>query len=419
MPGKGIIFIILIAFLLGASIPAKADPPITLQQCLKTALKRHPSIRAYQRLLEQKTAESQTLRAETLPKIDYSLMGSVYRYAPYHYRSVENALVLSWNAGKWLGKLREIGITEESIAKIQAKQNRLKLVLNVKQAFYQLVQARQERYITRVSESYLRHHLFVSQQLFHLGQIDQLDLYRTQASLAAAQEAAENAENHCRQWQIRLQNLTSLAISENDSLILPAGDLIVPETSTDTLLSEARRANPDLTLLDQQIHITELQEKLAGASRFPNVALSTGFVFDNDPTSGGNYAVLQGGIQLPLVDWHERKNEAKGFRLHRESLKETQKAILLDIRTNIQQLLAKLHYLKNLQKLKAKTILQAREAYFLTEKSYEAGAATNTDVLLSQKEWIQAKLSQENVRLQLRLANAQLDLLIGRIGVLK
>lgn len=419
MTQKWFVFIILIECLSGIAVSGQTTRPVTIQQFLKAALVRHPSVRAYQKLQEQKAAETRSLKAETLPKIDYTLTGAGYHYTPYRYRTLENGFFLTWDARKWLGKLKELGIAGEEIAKIQARQNRLELIWEVKEAFYQLIRVRQEQRIVAVSEAYLQHHLMVSQGLFRVGQIDQLDLYRTQAALAAAQEAVTTAKNKWRQWQIRLQNLTGLTVSETDSLALQAGELIVPVVSLDTLMAEVRRINPAVALLEQQIHETELREKLVRAGWLPTVAISGGFVLDNDPTSGGNYAVIQGGLQLPLVDWRQRKNKAESFRLHRQSLVETQKALLLDIRTRLQQLLAQQGYLKSLQVLKAKTLLQAAQAYFLTEKSYKAGLATNTDVLLAQKEWIQARLSQENIRLQLRLTNAKFDLLIGRTGVSK
>ncbi|NOY78450.1 MAG: TolC family protein [Calditrichaeota bacterium] len=412
------IFILLFSGVLwGSAVPAQVPQQLTLRRCLKAVLARHPSVFAYRKVEEQKAAESRRLRAETRPQLDYALTTGAYHYSPYHYRILENTVVLTWNLDKWLGKLSEIGMTEESIAKIRARQNRLRLAFEVKQAFYRLTQARQERRIAQMSKAYLQHHLEISRGLFRLGQIDQLDLYRTQANLSASEEAVAAAENDCRQWQIQLQNLTGLTISERDSLVLPVSRWTPADISPDSLLAAAKRGNPALAVLDEQIQQTQIRERLVRASRFPTAALSGGFVFDNDPTSGGNYAVVQLGLQLPLVDWHQRKNQAQAFRLHRESLEETRKTLLLDIRTQIEKLLAQLGYLENLETLKARTLLQARKAFFLTENSYQAGVASNTDVLLAQKEWIQTRLAQEEVRLQMRVVQAELDLLIGRMGV--
>ncbi|NIA10634.1 MAG: TolC family protein [Nitrospiraceae bacterium] len=399
------------------AVPAQSRQMVTLKRCLKAALAFHPSVRAFKKIEEQRAAETRRMKAEGLPQMDVALTAGTFRYTPYHYRTFQNSLLLTWNTGKWLGKLSELGVVEEAIARVRAKENRLKLILGVKQAFYQLIQSRQERRTALMSEAYLQHHLEISRRLFRLGQIDQLDLYRTQANLSSAEEGVAAATNRCQQGRIQLQNLTGLALSEADSLVLPKKTWDASEIPLDTLLVSAQRSNPALALLEKQIQQTKIQERLVRASRLPAVTLSGGFVFDNDPTSGGNYAVVQGGLQLPLVDWNQRKNQVQAFQLQRES--QTEKAFSLDIRTQIEKLLAQLQYLRNLDTLKARTLSQARTAYFLTEKTYQAGTTSNTEVLLAQKEWIQAKLSRETVHLQIRLTQSELEFLIGRLGVLK
>ncbi len=391
---------------------------VSLTQCVRAALAHHPTLAASRKTEKEKISQARSLKAQTLPQLEYNLTAGAFRFSPYHYRTFENSLEITWNPGEWFGKLRELGLADAALAHFRTRQNQLELVFEVKQAFYRLVLARRENQIARISERSLQHHLHISQELFRLGQMDQLDLYRTQTKLAAAKEAVAAAENHRRQWRIRLTNLTGIPIAQSDSLVLPPQrktDILRP----DSLLSLARRTNPTVQILAQEIRKTQLQERLIHASRLPLFTLSGGFVFDNDPTAGGNYAVVRGGLRFPLVDWHQRKNQVQVFRLHRESLVETRKALLLDIRTHIEKLLTQLRYLKNLETLKAKTLSQAQKALFLTEKSYKAGVASNTDVLLAQKEWIHAKLSQEAVHLQFWLTQAELDFLIGKMGVLK
>ncbi len=358
------------------------------------------------------------MRAEQLPQVDFSTTAGAFRFSPYHYRTFQNGLELTWEAGKWFGRLADLGIVGENLARLRARENQLKLAFEVKQAFYQLAQSRQMLRVARVSETYLRHHLSVSKSLFRVGQIDRLDLFRTQARLSEARETIAAAQNRCDQWRIQLKNLTGLALSQKDSLVLPPEKAEVRDISPDTLLAQARRTNPALKLLDQEIRRAALRERLVRASRLPALTLSGGFVFDNDPTSGGNYAVLQGGLRLPLVDWRRRKNQIQVLQLRSASLRETQKALSLEIRTHIEKLLTRLRYLNGLKALKEKTLSEARQAYFLTEKTYRAGAATNTDVLLAQKEWIQARLSRETLDVQIRLTQAELDFWVGKTGVL-
>ncbi len=414
-------FLILIFLFLGTSQVSRAQTPrqLTLRECLKAALSQHPSAKAARRVEEERAAETRRLKAQQFPQLNFVSTAGVFRFSPYHYRTFQNNVEVTWDAGKWFGKLAELGIVGEELALLRTKQNQLKLALEVKQAFYQLVQSRQMLRVAGVSRTYLQHHLKISKALFRVGQIDRLDLFRTQARLSEAREAVATAKNRCKQCRIQLRNLTGLALSENDSLIWPLEEIETSHPTLDTLLAQARRNNPALKLLEQEIRRTKLRQKLVHASRLPSVTLSGGFVLDNDPTSGGNYAVVQGGLRLPLVDWRSRKIQKQALRLHAASLRETQKALLLEIRTQLESLFAQLRYLNSLKVLKGKTLSEARQAYFLTEKTYRAGAATNTDVLLAQKEWIRAKLARETIDVQIQFARAELDFWLGKTGVFR
>ena len=395
---------------------AQTRPLITLPQCLKAAQTRHPSVRAFEKMKAEKAAKRARLKAQELPQIDYSFSAGAFRYSPYRYRTLQNTIELRWNLGTWLARLEDLGVAEETAARLEAKQNQLKLAFEVKQAFYQLVQARKALRVARLARRYLQRHVDISKRLFRLGRIDQLDLFRSETQLSKAAENAAAANNRCQQEQIQLHNLTGLPISPNDSLVVPE-DEEIPPMSTDSLVALAARYNPALQILDQEIRHASLEAKLVRASRLPVFTLSGGFTFDNDPTAGGNYAVIQGGLRLPLVDWQQRKNQEQEFRLRATSLQAVRKALLLDIRTQIEKLLSRLRYLKTTESLKVATLTQAKRAYFLTEKTYRSGTASNTDVLLTQKEWTQAKLAREAVRLQIRLTQAELDFWIGKTGV--
>lgn len=378
------------------------------------AQENHPSVQAFQKLQESKAVAAKSLQAQAYPGVDLALQGADYHFSDYRYNTLANRLNLVWDMGKWLSKLKKLGITAEYIAKLQARQNKLKLLYRVKQAYFNLVSARQEMNIVRLSEIYLSHHLGVTQKLFKLGQIDRLDLYFTQSGLAAAREKILAANSEIDAWQIQLANLTGLTISSGDSLILD-GLSSSQNFSTDTLLSVALRHNPAISIMDQQIKIIDLQKKLVRNSRLPKLFVSGGYILDNDPTSGGDYATISGGLSLPILDWGIRKNKAQTFQLASESLEATKQAFFIELRTNVQQLVSRLKHFRKLVSLKEETMQQAQKTYDYTELNYQAGIATNTEVLLAQKALIAAKVSRERVILRLYLIEAQIENLIGKL----
>lgn len=271
--------------------------------------------------------------------------------------------------------------------------------------------------IAQLSEIYLQHHLTITQKLFNLGQINRLDLYFTQSELSSAREKVLAAKSEIDVWQIRLSNLTGLTISANDSLITLNEFSLTRNLSVDTLIAAALRYNPAISILNQQIKIVNLQQKLIQTSRLPKIYFGGGYILDNDPTSGGNYAAIRGGLQFPILDWGMRKNKAQAFQLQAESVEETREAFLIELRMELQQLVSQIKRFGNLLLLKEKTIQQAQKTYDYTEMNYQAGIATNTDVLLAQKALIATKVSREKVIFTLHVIQSQIETLIGKTGI--
>ena len=416
------VLVLILIFDLSANVhplSAQAVRILSLKSCVEAALKNHPSITEFRKMEESKVVKVKSLEKQNYPMLDFISQGVDYGYTGYKYRTFENRVNFVWDLGKWIGKLKDLGIAEEKIAEYKSRLNRLNLVYQVEQAYFNLVSYIEETRIARLSEAYLKHHLNITQKLFSLGQINRLDLYFTQSELASARERVLAVSSESDRWRIQLSNLTGLKITSKDSLILihqfPMGDNL----SSDSLFAVILQKNPMLLIWSQQIRMAALQEKLVKSSRFPKIYFGGGYVFDNDPTSGGNYWVLSGGIQFPLFDWGMRKNKAETFHLKNESLKAARKAFLLELRTDIEQLVSQVNHLRSLLLLKEKTIQQAQKTYDYTEMNYQAGIATNTDVLLAQRALTAAKVSREKIILTIQITYSQINTLLGQAGVLE
>jgi len=390
---------------------------LTLKSCIESALKYHPSLQTFENREESKLATTRSMVAQTHPGIEFSLQGTSYQYHTYHYQTLENRLNLVWDMGKWRGKLQELGVTEEDIARLQSKQNQLKLTCQVKQAYFAIIAARQEIQIAHLSETYLKHHMAISQKLFKLGQIDQLNLFFTQLELASVQEKILEAESKRDEWQIQLSSVTGIAVSLGDSLTSPDTLFLSRRASVDSLISEAHHHNPTIFILDKHIQLAKLQKRMVQNSYLPKIYFGGGYVIDNDPTSEKNYKTLSGGFQFPIFDSGMRKNQARAYHFQTESFESTRSAFLLELGAELGKLATQMNYFRNLVQLKNKTIEQAHRTYDYTEASYQSGIATNTDVLLAQKSLIEAKVSRERVILTLREIQSKIEVLIGNGGV--
>jgi len=246
-----------------------------------------------------------------------------------------------------------------------------------------------------------------------------LDFYSTQAGLSRAKENVLAAQSEIETWQIELSNLTGLNISSSDSLEMPEKFSFTKNYSVDSLIEEAKQFNPALSILDKQIELEKIQANLIQNSRMPKVYLGGGYVFDSDPTSGGNYSTITGGLLIPIFDWGTRSNKVQSIQLTAGSIKSTKQTLLLELKTKLKTLINKMENVKKLLSLKETSIKQAQKTYDLMLINYKAGISTNTEILLAQKALIDLKISKEKLIFSLYEIESQIENLVGKPEVMQ
>jgi len=399
---------------IAASIQAQNSKLITLTACIDSALENYPSLTTFKKIEESKAASTKSLKNQLLPELNFTFQGEYNTYQDYEYSTLDNRLMLVWDMGKWTGKLEQAGIKEQKIAEFRSLQNKLDLIYRVKHAFYKVLITKENMRIAKLSERYLEHLLTVNEKLYTIGQIKRLDYYFTQSQLSVAKEDKLAAQSEIELWQIKLSNITGINFSIADSLILPSYVKFSNNYSVDSLLSEAHRFNPAVSILDKQIELVNIQANLIKNSRMPKIYIGGSYVFDSDPTSSGNYSKISGGLLIPIFDWGTRSNKVQSFQLKSQSIRSTQKTILQELKTKFTELVSRMDNIKKLLKLKEISIRQAQKTYDLTLINYKAGISTNTDVLLAQKSLIELKMSKGKLIFLLYEIESQIENLIGK-----
>ena len=406
--------ILVISLLTFASIQAQNNKIITLKVCIDSALANYPSLKSFKKKEESKTANTKSLQNQLLPELGFAFQGGYNGYKEYGYRTLDNQLQLVWDMGKWSGNLQQAGVTEEKIAKFKTLQNKLDLMYRIKHSFYNLIIAKEKRKIAKLSESYLEHHLAVNKKLYEIGQIKRLDFYFTQSNLTRAKEKVLAAQSDIDWWRVQLSNLSGISLSPGDSLESPEEFNSLKTFSIDALLEDAGRLNPALSILEQQIKLIYVQASLIKNSRMPKIYLGGGYVFNNDPTSDGNYKTFSGGLRIPILDWGTRSNKVQALQLEAESIKSTKQMLLLELKIKLTALVNRTDNIKKLLILKDSSIKQAQKTYDLTLINYKSGVSTNTEVLLAQKALFESKISREKLMFLLYEIESQIENLVGK-----
>ena len=405
--------VLLFGFFAFASLRAQNVKTIMIKTCLDSALANYPSLKAFKKIEAAQSAYTKSLQGQTLPEIDFAFQSVYNVYAPYEYGTLDNQIQIIWDMGKWAGKLRQAGLSEEKIAKYKSLQNKNKLIYQVKHAFYALVIARKTGHISRLSENYLEHQLEINQKLYRLGQIKSLDLYATQTELSRSQEKILTSRAEIEYRQIQLNHYTGLNFTSWDSLIVPDISIRSDWSVLAPLLEQAGRFNPAIRILDAQIERTMVQRNIIKSSRMPKIYLGGGYIFDSDPTSGGNYGNISAGLLLPIFDWGSRHNKAQMAELKSEALRYTKQTLLSELKAELEARVNRINNIKKLLILKMTSIKQAQKSFDLTLINYTSGLATNTELLLAQKALIESKISKQKIVFSLYEVQSQMENLIG------
>ena len=397
-----------------ASIRAQNIKVITLKACIDSAIIYHPSIKAFNKIEESKTANTKSLQNQLLPELDFTFQAGYDVYKEYKYRTLDSRLQFVWDMGKWTGELQKAGITEEEIARFKSKKNKLDLIYRVHIAYYDLINDWETFRIAKRSETYLEHLLSVNKKLYEIGQIKRLDYFTTQSELSRAKENVLAAASEIESSRIQLSQLTGFNISSTDSLEIPESHKYLKNYSVDSLLAKAHRFNPVIQILDKQIELENIRANLVKNSRMPKIYLGGGYVFDNDPTSNGNYGAISGGLLIPVFDWGSRNNKVQSVKLKAESIKSIKQTLLRELKTKLELFTNKVANIKKLLRLKENSIKQAKKTYHLTLINYKAGISTNTEVLLAQKAYMESKASKEKLIFSIYKIESQIENLIGK-----
>jgi cobalt-zinc-cadmium efflux system outer membrane protein len=320
---------------------------------------------------------------------------------------VTNTLLLAQQF-PWFGKLRlrgEVAELQTKIALTQLAEVQLKVIEEVKLAYYDIYYDNQALRILDESDKILRRD-FLEPAKAGVGKSAKLDLVRAQVELTKLQDKRIELRQKLRQAQANLAK--SLATTpQADLQVAEMPDLPVVSEQLDQLYQAALLSRPEL---QGRIHAVSQSERLVELARlnyFPDVSL--GFVWSDLTTDGALSKTANGenslgialGINLPI--WQSKlragvreaqSRTSENQRLYEAWRDETFRVIR---QLTVQALAQK----EQTELLRQELVPKARQALALAVEGYRAG---NVDPVRVVDNWLQLN----NVLLELASLEASL-----------
>jgi outer membrane protein len=378
-----------------------AGETLTLQGAIDIALKNQPSILTGQSTVKANEATIGQAQANYYPQLTAS--GSYSKISPASSGTGTNI------AGKYDQYSSSVGLsqtifdfgktpTQVRINSLNTESSRFDLdntlntvVFNVKQAFYNVLQAQRNRDVAGESVKQFQQHLDQAQGFYGVGTKSKIDVTKAEVDLSNARLNLIKAENQVRLSRVTLNNAMGIPDVPNynleDNLLYKKYGLSFEEA-----LSSVYNQRPDLQSLIKKKEAAKSSIDLARKGYFPVLSGNANYAYSGNNSSGGtgfplnnswNYGV---SISIPIFSGFDTKYKVAQAQANYDTVNANEQSLRLDIYSQLQQAYLSLRQADESIVASEVTVRQAKENVELATGRYQAGVGSPlevTDALVS------------------------------------
>ncbi len=288
---------------------APSGPALTLDEIERMALARNPEIAVAARRVA--IAESGVPAAGALddPQAMYRGWGVPLRQ-PWNYNQAQNMFMVTQELpGPGKRSLRAgIANSEVAEAKDELAVVRLRVRVDVRKAFYGMLEAQDELRIHDEHLAIAKQAIAAARIRYTSGQVPQQDLLKAQLEMT---RLAEHMIRFDRDAEVARARLNTLMGREPGMPLRIAGDYGIAGTlpSEKSLEQQALEVRPDLKQAEAAAVKSRQQQSLAKKAYVPDFSVSAGYMLMPPSSAMRNTYMVEGSMSLPWLD--RRKHDAE------------------------------------------------------------------------------------------------------------
>ena len=426
---------LLVLFALPASLAAQrpADAglrPITLQEAITQAQQNQPSAVSARNAVLSSRSAVRTAYAGMLPTLNFSMGqsqssgprigpgGTLIEYVnPWSYSTGLNTSLTIFDGGT---KFNAIAQNRANAISNEAAEvtTRFVISLNVKTAYYAVLQARESEAAANAQLVQAREQLKVSEAQVAAGVKTRADSLTSAITVQNAQLAILQAQN-----TLRTQSavLTRLIGSDVPVTADPADTLDKPFVVDSTMLAQLAGTGPTVRQQEATLRSTQIAQRSSKAFYFPQLSLSygrNGSGFDKYFGIGGGSLSYSKSLSLSLsyriFDGLSRENGVVAATIGEQNAEANLRDTRLAQQQSLVTYLATLNSTQEQMRIQQAQIGLAEENLRVVDQRYKVGAGVLLDVLTAQTALNTARFNLIATRFTYRNTKAQLEQLIGR-----
>lgn len=287
------------------------------------------------------------------------------------------------------------------------------LRLNVKNAYFQVLQAEAQIAVAQQAVADAQSQLKNAQKQLAAGVIARFDVLRFETQLSQAQSNVITAQNALQVAKENFNNVLARPI-ETPFEVAPVDTLPQVGASPDALVGTAVANRPELRQLRDQLEGLRNVTRATEAGMDPSLSLSATHarVFTNGFTSQGTtYGSLL--VNVPIFDSGVTRARVRAARQDEAQVQIGLEQQQLGISLEVRQALTNLINARSRLDVAQKQVEQAQEAYRLAVVRYQAGEGIQLDVTDAQTSLTTAQTGVVNARYDYLRAYAALQRAMG------
>jgi len=355
---------------------------MTLDQCVATALKRSPSIRAAAGAVNVGKSRVGQARSAYYPQATLSGGYSKYSLAADPTNSVQEQYTASATVTQNLfdfGRTwNQVTVQQKNAAAAgeDLRNTTATIVLNVKQAYYGLLRAEKNRDVLRETVRSFEQHLEQAKGFFEAGVKSKFDVTKAEVDLSNAKLSLIRAENAFRIARVTLNNAMGLS----DAPEYTIEDTLAFQKRTIAFEEARDRAyanRPDLRSLAARRQASEAALSLARSNYYPTVTGNAAYTrteenFPPEP-SGWSAGVT---LTIPLFSGFLTNSQVREAKENLVIARANEDALKQGVLLEVQQSYLNLQEAEERVAVAELTVKQAEENYAIAKGRYEAGVGS-------------------------------------------
>ena len=383
-----------------------AEPKITLESAVQTALRENPQLGTIRKKVEVARARLHGITLLGNPELETEIVGG-----PHSEQVIE--LSKSFQLGGQRSHRKRIAAIKLERVNVELDAASRRLTKTVKLAFYNLALLQEK---LELAEEIIQHNEQMSniaQVRFEIGDISITHVNLAKIQLQAAMREAASLESALQLAQLEINNLTGAVLEARPIALhaLSEGTSLnhLRQLTLDDLTTCALAHRSDLKSIRLDARLIESELRLARAANIPDLGMGSIVKRNLDEKAFG----VKFSISLPVFDRNRVEIDvAKAEQqVNAVEIKDKERQIVREVMAAFLSLTAAQ---KNLEFYEGDLLKLLNENLKLMRAAYELGEVELLEVILMQNEYTETRFAYLNTLAVSRKALANLDAAVGK-----